>query len=70
MQLSSPISLKMDISEPDFFDIVTIQNDQTSYVKHVLAPFHVFFTVFGCGGGGGGAPKGSTAQPDYTLFLP
>ena len=34
-----------------FFDIVTTYNDEICYVKHVLAPFYVFFTLFGCGGG-------------------
>ena len=59
------------ISETDFFDTLTIQNDQISHVKHVLAPFYVFFTLFGClGGGGGGAPKGSRAQPAYAVFPP
>ena len=48
----------MEISETDFFDTLTIQNDQISYVKHVLAPLDVFFTLFGCGGGGGGLPRG------------
>ena len=42
----------MEISETDFFDIMTIQNDQISYVKHVLAPAYVFFTLFGWVGGG------------------
>ena len=56
-------SSKMEISETDFFDTSTIQNDQISLVKHVLAPIYVFFTLFGCWGGGGGAPKGSRAQP-------
>ena len=41
----------MEISETDFFDTLTIQNDQISYVKHVLAPLYVFFTPFGCVGG-------------------
>ena len=45
-----------------FFDIVTTYNDEICCVKHVLAPFYVFFTLFGCWGGGG-APKGSRAQP-------
>ena len=27
-----------------FFDIVTTQNDEICYVKHVLAPLYVFFT--------------------------
>ena len=48
-------SSKMEISETDFFDTSTIQNDQISHVKHVLAPFYVFFTLFGCLGGGGGS---------------
>ena len=61
MQFSGLGSSKMEISETDFFDTLTIQNDQISHVKHVLAPFCVFFTLFGCGGGGGGT-KGSRAH--------
>ena len=38
-----------------FFDIVTTHNDEICYVKHVLAPLYVFFTLFGCWGGGGGS---------------
>ena len=57
MQFSSLGSSKMEISETDFPDILTIQNDQISYVKHVLGPLYVFFTLFGCGGGGG-VPRG------------
>ena len=52
-------SSKMEICETDFFHTLTIQNDQISYVKHVLAPLRVFFTLFGCGGGG---TKGSRAH--------
>ena len=60
MRFSSLSDSKMKISETEFIDIVTIQNDQLSYVKHVLPHFYVFSTLFGClGGGGGGAPKGS-----------
>ena len=59
----------IEFSETDFFDTLTVQNDQISYVKHVLAPLYVFFTLFGCWGGGG-APKGSRAQPAYTVFQP
>ena len=55
MQFSRLGSSKMEISETDFFDTLTIQNDQISYVKHVLAPLSVFFILFGCLGGGGGA---------------
>ena len=51
MQFSRLSSSKMEISETDFFDTLTIQNDQISYVKHVLAPLYVFFTLFGCWGG-------------------
>ena len=41
MQSSNSGSSKMEISETDFFYILTIQNDQISYVKHVLDPIHV-----------------------------
>ena len=58
MQFSGLGSSKMEISESDFFDTLTIQNDQISYVKHVLDPLHVFFTQFGCVWGGGGVPRG------------
>ena len=54
MQFSGLGSSKMEISETDFFDTLTIQNDQISYVKHVLDPLHVFFTLFGCVCWGGG----------------
>ena len=57
----------MEISETDFFYILTIHNDQISYVKHILDPLYVFFTLFGwffCGGGG---PKGAGAQPAYAV---
>ena len=57
----------MVISETDFFDTLTIQNDQISYVKHVLAPLMRFSPYLG---GGGGAPKGSRAQPAYAVFPP
>ena len=40
------------------FDIVTSHNDEICCVKHVLAPLYVFFTLFGCWGGGGGLPRG------------
>ena len=53
MQFSGLGSSKMEISETHFFDTLTIQNDQISHVKHVLDPLCVFFTLFGCGGGGG-----------------
>ena len=59
----------MVLSQTDYFDILTIQNDQISYVNHVLAPLHIFFTLFGCWGGGG-APKGAGAQPAYAVFQP
>ena len=72
MHFSSLGSSKMEIYEPDFFDILTIQNDRESYVKHDLAPLYVVFTLFGCfgGGGGGRAPKGAGAQPAYAVFQP
>ena len=62
MQFSGLGSSKMEISETDFFHTLTIQNDQISYVKHVLAPLRVFLTQFGCVWGGGGGTKGSRAH--------
>ena len=53
MQFSRLNSSKMEISETDFFDTLTIQNDQISHVKHVLAPFSALFALFGCWGWGG-----------------
>ena len=47
-------SSKMESFKTDFFDVVTIQNDQISYVNHVLDPLCVFFTLFGCWRGYGG----------------
>ena len=58
MQFSSLGVSKMETSKTDFFDILTIQNDKISYIKHVLAPFYVFFTVFGCVWGVGGGSQG------------
>ena len=67
-QLSST-SQKWKFPKLIFFDTLTIQNDQISYVKHVLASLYVFFTLFGCGGGGRMAPKGFRAQPaGYVLM--
>ena len=57
MQFSRLGNSKMEISKTYFFDTLTIQNDQISYVKHVLAPLYVFFSLFGCWGGGG-LPRG------------
>ena len=59
MQFSRLGSSKMEISEPNFVGNLTIQNDQISHVKHVLAPLYVFFTLFGCWGVGWGGSKGS-----------
>ena len=71
MQFSTLGSSKMEISETDFFDTLTIQSDQISYVKPVLAPLYVFFTLLGCSGrGGGGGPKGAGAQPAHAVFQP
>ena len=68
MQFFPPQQLKNgNFPKLIFFDTLTIQNDQISYVKHVLAPLYVFFTLFGWGGV---APKGSRAQPAYAVFPP
>ena len=42
-QFCSLGSSKMELSKTDFFDILTIQNDKISDIKHVLAPLYVFF---------------------------
>ena len=68
MRFSHLSSSKMEISEIDFFDIMTVQNDQISYVKHVLAPLCVFHIILVWGGGG--LPKGSRAQFAYAVFPP
>ena len=69
MQFTSLGSSKMEISKTDLSDTLTIQSDQISYVKHVLAPLYVFFTLFGCFGVRG-APKGAGAQPAHVVFQP
>ena len=46
-----------------FFIIATTHNDETCYVKHVLAPLYVVFTLFGCLGGG--FPRG----PGHNLLM-
>ena len=68
MQFSCLSNSKMEISKTDFVDTLTIQNDQISYVKHVLAPLYVFFTLFGCWGGG--APKGYRAHTTCLCSFP
>ena len=63
----------MEVFETYFFHIVTTQNDQPSYRKHVLGRIYVFFTLFGYqvgGGGGGGVSQGTGAQPAYAVFHP
>ena len=59
MQFFNPDSSKIQVFETCFFDIVTTQNDISSYAKHVLGHIYVFFTLFGCWvrGGGGCLPK-------------
>ena len=53
-----------------FLDIVTIHNE-TSFVKHVLDPFYMVFTLFWCNwGGGGAAGKGAGPQPADIVFQP
>ena len=52
MQFSTFCRSKVEIFRPDFFDILTILDDQIFYVKHVLDPLYLFFTLFGCWRGG------------------
>ena len=58
MQFFNLGSSKIEVFETCFFDIVTTQNDISSYAKHVLGRIYVFFTLFGYWvGGGGGLPR-------------
>ena len=57
MHLSTLCSSTMKISEIDCFDILAIHNDQISYLKHVLDPLYVFFTLSGSVDGGGVLPN-------------
>ena len=70
VQFSRLGTSETEIFETDFFNALTIPNDQISYVKHVLGPLYMFFTLSSCWkkGGGGGAPKGSRAQPAHAVF--
>ena len=71
LQISSLGCSKIELSEIAFFDTHPIQNYLIFCIKPVYPPFYVFFTLFGCWGGGGvGAPKGSTAQPACAVFQP
>ena len=46
MQFSTLGSSNMEISKTDFFfDILTIHNDEISYVKHVLDPLFMVFVT-------------------------
>ena len=55
MQFSTLGNSKMEIFKTDFSNILTLLNDQISYVKHVLDPLYVFPPPYlGVGGGMGG----------------
>ena len=69
MQLSSLGSSKMEISETDFSDILTIQNDQIILCKACFSPSLCVFHPIGVLGGGA-APKGAGAQFAYAVFQP
>ena len=59
MEFSNPRSSKMEFSETEFFYILTIHNDQVSYIKHVVDPLYWFFFYrIRVSGGGGGVPRG------------
>ena len=58
MQFFTPGSSKIEVFESCFFDIVTTQNDISSYAKHVLGRIYVFFyPIWVLGPGGGGLPR-------------
>ena len=64
-------SSKIEVFETFFFDIVTTQNDISSYAKHVLGRIYVFFILFGCWVRGGGVPpKGRVHNLLMQFFNP
>ena len=65
-------SLKMEVFETCFSDIMTTQNDHPRYVKHVLSRIYVLLTLFAyqVRGGGGGVSSGIGTQPALQLFTP
>ena len=65
MQFSRLRNSKMEISETNFFYTLTIQNDQISYVNHVLAPFMCFSPYLGVGVWG--PPTGASSSPHSNL---
>ena len=70
MQFFNPDSSKIEVFETCFFDIVTTQNDISSYAKHVLGRIYVFSPYLGIMLGGGGVSQGTGAQPAYAVFHP
>ena len=71
MQFSNARSSKMEFSDTEFFYILTIHNDQISYIRHVLDTLYwfSFFRIWVSLGGWGGA-KVAGAQPAYAVFQP
>ena len=47
MQFFTPGISKIEVFETCFFDAVTTQNDNSTYVKHVLGCIYVLFISFG-----------------------
>ena len=71
MQFFNPDSSKIEVFETCFFDILTTQNDISSYAKHILGRIYVFFTLFGCWVRGGGvSPKGRVHNLLMQFFNP
>ena len=71
MQFFNPDSSKIEVFETCFFDIVTTQNDISSYAKHVLGRIYVFSPYLGIrSGGGGGSPKGRVHNLLMQFFNP
>ena len=64
-------SSKIEVFKTGFFDIVTTQNDISSYAQHILGRIYVFFTLFGCWVRGGGvSPKGLVHNLLMQFFNP
>ena len=64
----------MELMENYLFGMVTTQNDNLTYEKHVLSSFYVFFTSHGYlvrgRGAWGGVTKGIGTQPAYVACHP
>ena len=62
-------SSKIELSETYFLDIMATQNDESSYVKHILGTIYVLFHRIWVVGGGG-LSQGTGKQSASTVPHP